>query len=344
MDAIGQLANSYKKQHGWDAGFISAGLNDLYVRYIAERRQDLADAAVLGLALDSWLENDHIDIDSLSPEVTEAFHLAFPHVSLESLNERSHEEILGFVNAWKGKLFEVEVQDQLNAGVQVGDWQLEAGQHAELADSATQPGWDLSIINDDGSVAEVIQLKATDSASYVNHALDRYPDINVIATSDIAAHADNLDSVSVADTSVHDVTGDVTDAINNDSASDALLHTAPATLIAATEIYHVMKGNKTFDEALESGGERVGMSVIAGAIGAAVATVAGPIGWIAAAGARMWMSNKAKQIKRENSVRYEKEINPRQQMTKSKTTRKEAKKAYQQLENITGRLLLEYKT
>jgi hypothetical protein len=85
------------------------------------------------------------------------------------------------------------------------------------------------------------------------------------------------------------------------------------------------------------------MSVIAGAIGAAVATVAGPIGWIAAVGVRMWMSNKAKQIKQENSVRYEKEINPRQQLRKPTATPEEAKKAYLQLENITGRLLLEYK-
>lgn len=342
MDAIEHLATSYKKQHGWDAAFISAGFNDLYVRYVVERRQDLADAAALGLALDSWLENDNIDIDSLSPQVTEAFHLAFPHVSLESLNERSHEEILGFVNAWKGKLFEVEVQDQLNAGMQVGDYQLEPGQHAQLAESATQPGWDLSIMNDNGSVADVIQLKATDSASYVDHALDRYPDINIIATSDIAAHADNLDSVSVADTSVHDVTNDVTDAIGHDSASDVFLHTAPATLIAATEIYHVMKGNKTLDAALESGGERVGMSVIAGAIGAAVATVVGPIGWIAAVGARLWMGNKAKQIKQQNSVRYEKEINPLPQVNKQKVSREDAKKAYLQLENVTDRLLLTY--
>lgn len=343
MDALTQLSASYKKEFGWSSEEVLSGFDDLYLRYVAERKQDIVDSIAVGLALESLLDGNEIDVDSLPPDVAEAFHLAFPHVSLESLNELSHEEILGFVNAWKGKLFEVEVQDQLNAGIQVGNWQLEAGQHAALAESATQPGWDISIMNDDGTVADIIQLKATDSVSYVDHALDRYPDINIIATNDLAAHADNLDSVSVADTSVHDVTNDVTDAISHDSVSDAFLHTAPATLIAATEIYHVMKGNKTVDEALESGGERLGISVIAGAIGAAVATVAGPLGWMAAIGARMWMSNKARQIRQESFIRYEKEINPQPKVTKPKTTKEEAKKAYQQLENITGRLLLEYK-
>lgn len=47
----------------------------------------------------------------------------------------------------------------------MGDIHLEPGQVAALAESATQPGWDLQILNADGTVAGELQLKATDSLS-----------------------------------------------------------------------------------------------------------------------------------------------------------------------------------
>jgi hypothetical protein len=39
--------------------------------------------------------------------------------------------------------------------------------------------------NADGSVAQELQLKATQSLSYVKEALERYPDIQVLATDDV---------------------------------------------------------------------------------------------------------------------------------------------------------------
>ena len=91
----------------------------------------------------------------------------------------------GFLSAWKGKYFEVLVRDELNAGEWVGDIHLEPGQTALLAESAIQPGWDLQIINSDGSVAQELQLKATESLSYVKEALERYPDIGVLTTDEV---------------------------------------------------------------------------------------------------------------------------------------------------------------
>ena len=99
---------------------------------------------------------------------------------------RSPEELAGFVNGWKGKLFEVDVRDRLNAGEWVGDLHLEPSQTAQLAASATQPGWDLAIYDSHGAVVDQLQLKATDSLAYVKHALEQYPGIHVLTTAEVA--------------------------------------------------------------------------------------------------------------------------------------------------------------
>lgn len=344
MNTLIQLAETYKKQHNWNSDAINSGIDSLYHRYVMNRKQYLADAAALGLALDALLLNESIDIDSLSPEAIEAFHLAFPNLELEKLNERSPEELESLINAWKGKLFEVEVQDQLNAGLQVGDFQLVAGQYAELATSATQPGWDLRIINEDGTTADLIQLKSTDAESYINEALNRYPDIPIIATSEVSSHADSLDTLSTSNIANADTTNHINDAIaDDDNVTDALLATAPGSVILATEAWHVIQGKKTVNQAIDSGGARVGVSALAGGIGWLASLALGPVGVLAGIGASLFLNNKLKKNSPDHRRKYEKEINPRQQVSKSTTTAKDARKAYQQLENITGRLLLEYK-
>ena len=345
MASLDLIADSYKTRYQWDEHNLHTSFDALFRHYVKKHRQEIVDSIALGIALQALLDGDAIDIDALPNNVKEAFYLAFPNVSIYSLNERSHEELLGFVNSWKGKLFEVEVQDQLNAGMQVGDYQLDAGQHAELAVSATQPGWDLSITNDDGTVANLIQLKSTDSASYINEALNRYPDIPIVATSDMADHVDTLDAVSTADISNDDTTSQIHDAIVDDnSVTDALFTAAPVSIIFMTETLKVMRGKATVEQAIESGGTRVAVSAFSGGIGCLASLVLGPIGIVAGIATSLIINSKIKKTTQTSYAKHEKEINPQPKFNKPKTTKEEAKKAYQQLENITGRLLLEYKT
>jgi len=56
-----------------------------------------------------------------------------------------------------------------------------------MAESATQPGWDIQITDANGVVSELLQAKATESASYVQDALERYPGIDVTTTSEVHA-------------------------------------------------------------------------------------------------------------------------------------------------------------
>jgi hypothetical protein len=110
---------------------------------------------------------------AVPPEVEQAFEMAYPDLAThetfaEAVRDMDTAELEGLASGVKGKLFEIQYADYLNDG------HLPDGYVASLADSATQPGWDIQITGPDGAMSEVIQAKATDSASYVAEALTRY--------------------------------------------------------------------------------------------------------------------------------------------------------------------------
>jgi hypothetical protein len=170
------------------------------------------------------------------------------------------DQLNGLLQPWKGKLFEVSVRDRLNHGDWVGDYHLDAGQHAELAASATQPGWDLEIVNPDGSVADMVQLKATNYVNYVEHALQRYPEYHVIATSDLAGHVGSLDGLSVADIPDSHLDAQFTDAVSGDDFG--LLGLGLPLIPLVLNTYWVATGERTVGQA-------------AGAVALSAAAVAG---------------------------------------------------------------------
>jgi hypothetical protein len=117
-------------------------------------------------------------------DVERAFDLAYPELTqtesfADAVSRMSSDELTGLVSGVKGKLFEIELVDHLNNGG------LPDGFHAAMAESATQPGWDIQITDANGQVSELLQAKATESASYVQDALERYPSIDVTTTSEV---------------------------------------------------------------------------------------------------------------------------------------------------------------
>lgn len=296
MNALCQVATSYRQKYHWSSEDVQIGLVEAAGGYITRNAKAFGDGIAVTVALEALLAGNEVDLDNLSDPAREAFQEAFPNVSIESLESTSPEKIEYLLNAWKGKLFEVDVRDRLNQGEWVGDWHLEAGQTAQLAESATQPGWDLSIHNEDGSVTDIVQLKATDSAAYIRDSLERYPDIPILATGDVSIVADQLSSVSSDTVTAQELSEQITNAVPVDAGhdvADSLGMMAPASLIALTEGYQVWTGKKSADEAMESSGERLMMAGAAAAAGA-VATVltGGLFGAIVAIGTRIYLGSK----------------------------------------------------
>ena len=160
---------------------------------LAERYRRRNEREILGLAaVASDIALD--DLTSLglepdaNPQLQEAFKLANRSVVPDSLVGLSENSINGYVANTKGKYFEVLVRDRLNDQRVLGELRLEPGQKAVLAESRNQPGWDLEIIDRQGETVEQIQLKATESMSYVRDALEKYPDFRVAGTGGVGQH------------------------------------------------------------------------------------------------------------------------------------------------------------
>lgn len=131
------------------------------------RKNELLDLLVVGgVTLSQVMRNPA----SVPENVQQAFALAYPNLALtetfsDAVARMSSGELVGLVSGVKGKLFELELVDYLNSGG------LPDGYHAGIAASATQPGWDIRVLDENGQVSELLQAKATESAQYVRGAL-----------------------------------------------------------------------------------------------------------------------------------------------------------------------------
>jgi DNA-binding NarL/FixJ family response regulator len=94
---------------------------------------------------------------------------------LEYFSDADWDAMSGHISNIKGILFEQAYVEKLEA----------AGIHAELFDATNHPVVDLAIIDGTDIVSE-LQLKATDSVAYINATLHEYPDIPIVATSEVA--------------------------------------------------------------------------------------------------------------------------------------------------------------
>lgn len=287
------LGARYEKANG------KATLDDLRALaagYLKKRSESLLDAAALGLAFDAVFTSPTIDLSLVTPEMHKAWELAYPNVPLESLAGRSLEELNGAINGWKGKLFEVEVERRLTNGEWVGDLHLELGQRVEIADKANQPEWDIRILDEYGRVDDLLQLKATDSVSYIREALDRYEDTPILATSEVAQILDGHPSVASADISNSDLTDQVSAPLAGaatDHSDVVLAGMTPFTVIVATEAWKVLTARTSIQQAMSSGSARAAKSAIAAGFGAVATLVGGPIlGVGVAVLTRLWMESQ----------------------------------------------------
>jgi len=131
------------------------------------RKDQLLDLLVVGgVTLSQALREPA----SVPENVQQAFALAYPDpAQTESFSDAVE------------RMSSDELVDHLNSGG------LPDGYHAEIADSATQPGWDIRVLDEHDQVSELLQANATESAHSVQEALQRYPDIDVTMTTEVHA-------------------------------------------------------------------------------------------------------------------------------------------------------------
>jgi len=198
-------------------------------------------------------------------------------------NPPTADALEGAVSAAKGKYFEYLVVDRLNNGERVGDIVLPECFTARVAESTTQPGWDVQILDSDLQGDEYLQLKATDSASYIKDALDRYPDIMILTTDEVAnasfAGAHVLDANiqnSWLDQVVRDAMG--VDLSFGEAFFGAFNPLLSLGFIVGTEGYRVVVSDKDAKRAVVAVAHRGTRTIASQSVGALVYAAGG--GWL----------------------------------------------------------------
>lgn len=248
--------------------------------YSAKRKQSLIDLAVDAANLAHSISNDPSRLND--PLIAAAIQDTNP--TFDFANPPTGEVLEGAVNAAKGKYFEYLVVDRLNHGERVGDVVLPDGFTAKIADSMTQPGWDIQILDHNSLVADYLQLKATDNASYIKEALDRYPDITILTTDEAAhvgvsnAHVLDADiSDNWLDRTIREAMG-ATDVSFGDAFVDAFNPLLSLAFIVGTEGYRVTFSERDARRAILAIAHRGTRSLTSQSVGALVYAAGG--GWL----------------------------------------------------------------
>lgn len=153
-------------------------------------------------------------IPILNPEVAsdvrEALRFQYPQAYgplsdeqlIETIASKTPEQLSGLLSGAKGKLLEMKVVDNLNSGDSIGGFLLEPGQTAELAKSATEPGYDIIVRSGDGSISELLSAKCSSDLSVVADALETYPQYQIVGSSELAGEFEGVIDSEIADTEI----------------------------------------------------------------------------------------------------------------------------------------------
>ena len=189
-------SNSYYVVHGnKKKQKLIKKLNKQNIQFSLKRMKfksnhEFADACII-----SGLTASQMLYSGIPADVQEAFEKAYPNLAAENSfidtwsSYDDYEARLGFVNGIKGKLFEIKYVEHLNEN-------LEPGYVAAMSNNPVNEGWDIKITGPNNEVENLLQLKATTTASHVKEAIDRYPEIDVVTLSDLQGQMSSINSIS----------------------------------------------------------------------------------------------------------------------------------------------------
>lgn len=279
-EAIGLLAR-ISDVHGRrdrQNGFID--WLDAVSRYTGFRKTGILDIACVAANLTLNLGSaEASDLDPLAKQA-----VIDTNPSFDFASPPTGEALEGAINAAKGKYFEYMVVERLNNGERVGDVVLPRGYEAVLAESPNQPGWDVKIIDRDGRVSEFLQLKASDNIGYVKDALERYPDIQIMTTDEVADTMQTSQVILDSDISDEWLTSAIEETmLENESYMDLFLEAFSPVMslavIASTEGLQILVNKKSVTHAISEGVSRSGRSLASQAVAGVIYASGG--GWLA---------------------------------------------------------------
>jgi hypothetical protein len=233
------------------------------------RRNTTVDSIMLGGETLATL----LAAGTVSEEIISAYEAAYPNLSEsisfeDKVRELDADGLVGFISGVKGKLFEQQYVEYLNDG------NLPDGYTAVIAESSTQPGWDIAIEGKNGEIASVLQAKATDSVSYVQDALEKYPNIDVVTTDEVYSHlvmsgiSENITNGSISNVELVDALEKAVDA-----SELTMDYTPPMFALAFIAFTSYKDESLTLYEKARSAGDRSGKTYLSYLVGGGVAAI-----------------------------------------------------------------------
>lgn len=275
-----QIGQVLRRRNPPDFGDVRARAREVIARRLrSQEAYYLAWAGAIGTILSDLPLFD----PEMNPEVLAAFREQYPQAYgaltddqiVERIQQLDPNQVNGIENAVKGKLLEMKVVDRLNEGESLGEFRLFPGQHAELADAANQPGFDILIRNADGSVTDALSAKCSNDLDAIREALDRYPDFKIVANTELAEMSpDILDSGFTEEELVETVKDSLEAAESIGGALDTVgnfLPGLPLVLVAAKRGIPVLMGRSTFESALKKACPELAEAFVFAGIGVVLA-------------------------------------------------------------------------
>ena len=163
------------------------------------------------------------------------------------LSSYSPDQLKGIASNVKGIYHELLFVEDYNS--------THADSYAALFGATNHPGSDVQIRDrESDDLIQELQLKATDSSSYVQEHLEEYPDIAVRATEEVASKLAGVESSGVSNEDITDqVHGDF-DVLADNTLADQVIDSAGllGLIAAGREAIEVLNRRKPAGEAAKS--------------------------------------------------------------------------------------------
>ena len=157
----------------------------------------------------------------------------------DALSEYSSDGLKGVANNAKGIYHELLFVKDFNS--QNEDVQ------ARLFEKTNEPGADIQIFNvDTGEVVKEAQLKALQESSGILHHFDRYPNIDIIATEEIAGAFEHVQSSGFSNEEITNSMNSVISELSDDNSFSVATETAGISVLisAGKQAIDVLNGTQ----------------------------------------------------------------------------------------------------
>lgn len=238
-------------------------------RPVLEKIDKGSTGLVTGMTLIQQLFEQHVALPMMQDSVflqalqrsTNELNDASPQQMADYLAGMDDAQLQGLANNVRGIYHELKYVDTFNSS--------HSTLSAEVFGATNHPGSDVEISDrDTGQVVSAIQLKATDSASYIRDHAERYPEITVLATEEVAEKMDDVESSGFTNAELKDSVlrgmTQLEEASLSDQVGDAIGLSAFAS--GLVQISQVISGKKTMEHAAHDGLRDVGIASASSAL------------------------------------------------------------------------------